>query len=266
MDEIVIRAIAKWPNVPAVYGWLSLDRRGNWAIKGERIRNPLIAEFIARNYAHDERGRWFFQNGPQRVFVRLAYTPLVYRTRAGDGLAFLSHTGQARGAGAAGVAGRAGPAADRDRARDRRAARPGPRPRSLAHLTGADGCAAGRLQPSSELLDEAASGNAPAAGSSGHRRRTRAAVHHPGRRGRATGSGSTPIPGPRRASPSADEPPGDTLTWSACGCSPLRCCRGSSWRSWVPPSGDGTPRMGTRVYCQIVPSVISTSRVCEPAS
>ena len=94
MDEIVIRAIAKWPNVPAVYGWLSLDRRGNWAIKGERIRNPLIAEFIARNYAHDERGRWFFQNGPQRVFVRLAYTPLVYRTRTGDGLAFLSHTGQ----------------------------------------------------------------------------------------------------------------------------------------------------------------------------
>jgi hypothetical protein len=94
MDEIVIRAIAKWPNVPAVYGWLSLDRRGNWAIKGERIRNPLIAEFIARNYAHDERGRWFFQNGPQRVFVRLACTPLVYRTRTADGLAFSTHTGE----------------------------------------------------------------------------------------------------------------------------------------------------------------------------
>ncbi len=94
MDEIVVRAIAKWPNVPAVYGWLSLDLRGNWAIKGERIRNPLIAEFIARNYAHDERGRWFFQNGPQRVFVRLAYTPLVYRTRSGAGLAFVAHTGQ----------------------------------------------------------------------------------------------------------------------------------------------------------------------------
>jgi len=94
MDEIVARAIAKWPNVPAVYGWLSLDGRGDWSIKGERIRNPLIAEFIARNYAHDERGRWFFQNGPQRVFVRLAYTPLVYRTRIGDGLAFVAHTGQ----------------------------------------------------------------------------------------------------------------------------------------------------------------------------
>jgi hypothetical protein len=94
MDEIVARAIAKWPNVPAVYGWLSLDRRGNWAIKGERIRNRLVAEFIARNYDHDEQGRWFFQNGPQRVFVQLAYTPLVYRTRPGDELAFVSHTGQ----------------------------------------------------------------------------------------------------------------------------------------------------------------------------
>jgi Protein of unknown function (DUF2946) len=94
MDEIVARAIAKWPNVPAVYGWLSLDGRGDWSIKGERIRNPVISEFIARNYAHDERGRWFFQNGPQRVFVSLAYTPLVYRTRTGDGLAFVAHTGR----------------------------------------------------------------------------------------------------------------------------------------------------------------------------
>ena len=93
MDEIVLRAIAKWPDVPAVYGWLSLDRRGNWSIKGERVRNPLIAEFIGRNYGHDERGRWFFQNGPQRVYVRLAYTPMVYRTRGGDGFALLTHTG-----------------------------------------------------------------------------------------------------------------------------------------------------------------------------
>jgi hypothetical protein len=95
MDEIVARAIAKWPNVPAVYGWLALDRRGNWAIKGERVRNRLVAEFIARNYDHDQQGRWFFQNGPQRVFVQLAYTPLVYRTRPGDALAFVTHTGQA---------------------------------------------------------------------------------------------------------------------------------------------------------------------------
>jgi len=39
VDEAVLRSIAKWPNVPAVYGWLKLDRRGNWLIKGERIAN-----------------------------------------------------------------------------------------------------------------------------------------------------------------------------------------------------------------------------------
>ena len=77
MDEIVARSLAKWPNVPAVYGWLALDRRGNWLIKGERIANAALREFIGRNYQADERGCWFFQNGPQRVYVDLAYTPLV---------------------------------------------------------------------------------------------------------------------------------------------------------------------------------------------
>jgi hypothetical protein len=77
MDEMVIRSLARWPNVPAVYGWLSLDRRGNWRIKGEKVSNAALREFIGRNYERDERGCWFFQNGPQRVFVSLAYTPLV---------------------------------------------------------------------------------------------------------------------------------------------------------------------------------------------
>ena len=77
MDDTVLRSLAKWPNVPAVYGWLALDRRGNFLIKGERIGNAALREFIARNYDCDERGCWFFQNGPQRVYVRLAYTPLV---------------------------------------------------------------------------------------------------------------------------------------------------------------------------------------------
>ena len=27
MDDAVLRSMAKWPNVPDVYGWLSLDRR-----------------------------------------------------------------------------------------------------------------------------------------------------------------------------------------------------------------------------------------------
>jgi hypothetical protein len=77
MDETVLRSMAKWPDVPDVYGWLSLDRRGNWLIKGERIGNAALRDFISRNYASDDRGRWYFQNGPQRVFVALAYTPLV---------------------------------------------------------------------------------------------------------------------------------------------------------------------------------------------
>jgi len=77
MDEAVARSMAKWPDVPAVYGWLALDRRGNWRIKGERIGNAALREFIGRNYQADPRGRWFFQNGPQRVYVTLAYTPLV---------------------------------------------------------------------------------------------------------------------------------------------------------------------------------------------
>ena len=77
MDEIVARSMAKWPDVPDVYGWLSLDRRGNWLLKGERIGNQALRDFISRNYAPDSRGCWYFQNGPQRVFVALAYTPLV---------------------------------------------------------------------------------------------------------------------------------------------------------------------------------------------
>src|SRR5215831_5473457 len=99
MDEIVIRGMLKWPNVPAVYGWLSLDRRGSWMIKNvsgrfERIANPAVNDFIGRNYAADDAGRWFFQNGPQRVYVALDYTPWVYRLDdSGEGL--LAHTGAA---------------------------------------------------------------------------------------------------------------------------------------------------------------------------
>lgn len=79
MDDIVKQGMAKWPNVPAVYGWLSLDRRGHWLIKGERISNPIVADFIGRNFERDDQGRWFFQNGPQRVFIALDYTPFVCR-------------------------------------------------------------------------------------------------------------------------------------------------------------------------------------------
>ena len=95
MDEIVLRALQRWPDVPSVYGWLSLDRRGRWSIKGARVANAALIDFIGRNYGCDAKGRWFFQNGPQRVFVTLAYAPYVYRTCHGRGgeLGLIAHTG-----------------------------------------------------------------------------------------------------------------------------------------------------------------------------
>ena len=96
MDDIVLRGMAKWPNVPAVYGWLSLNRRGQWLIKGDPITNPAVTAFIGRNYERDPGGSWFFQNGPQRVFVTLEYTPFVYRVLPeGDGFQATGGFGEA---------------------------------------------------------------------------------------------------------------------------------------------------------------------------
>lgn len=75
--------MARWPDVPSVFGWLVLDRRGNWLLKEPasgrlgRIGNAALREYIGQNYAPDSFGQWFFQNGTQRVYVSLAYTPLV---------------------------------------------------------------------------------------------------------------------------------------------------------------------------------------------
>lgn len=109
MDDIVKQAMAKWPNVPDCYGWLGLDARGQWFMrddgaqaagafasgrpgaKGSRLEHEKLIAFIARNYAADARGCWFFQNGPQRVFVELEATPWVWRV-ADDG-AVTAHTG-----------------------------------------------------------------------------------------------------------------------------------------------------------------------------
>lgn len=90
MEDWVRRALAKWPNVPALYGWLRLDRRGRWLIRGEVITRPQIIDTINRNYEADARGCWFFQNGPQRGYVALDYAPLVLR---GDGAVLATHTG-----------------------------------------------------------------------------------------------------------------------------------------------------------------------------
>jgi hypothetical protein len=97
MDDIVKQAMAKWPNVPDCYGWLGLDTRGNWYMrddraqacgkfdsgvpgsKGSELRHVKLIDFIGRNYAPDARGCWHFQNGPQRVYVELQATPLVWR-------------------------------------------------------------------------------------------------------------------------------------------------------------------------------------------
>jgi hypothetical protein len=105
MDDIVKQALAKWPNVPSCTGWLMLDRRGNWRMRDEAvqasgspgvpIRHEALLGFINRNYECDERGQWFFQNGPQRVYVELGYTPWVVRllVEADGTLALKDHAG-----------------------------------------------------------------------------------------------------------------------------------------------------------------------------
>jgi hypothetical protein len=109
MDEIVKAALKKWPNVPACYDWLALDARGQWyvrderaqaagpfpVVKGSRIEHEKLREFIHRNYECDERGAWFFQNGPQRVYVTLEATPWIWRVMDTPGHAVFSHTGRA---------------------------------------------------------------------------------------------------------------------------------------------------------------------------
>lgn len=105
MDDIVKQALAKWPNVPDCWGWLGLDMRGNWwlrdaatqaqgafpASKGSLLEHEKLLAFIARNYEANAQGHWFFQNGPQRVYVELESTPMVWRVHA-DGQV-IAHTG-----------------------------------------------------------------------------------------------------------------------------------------------------------------------------
>ncbi|MFV0681466.1 DUF2946 family protein [Ottowia sp.] len=109
MDDIVKQAMAKWPNVPHCYGWLGLGARGNWYLrdtqtqalgrfdsgvpgaKGALLEHRKLIDFIHRNYGVDTHGRWYFQNGPQRVFVELEVTPWIWRM-ASDGRV-TAHTG-----------------------------------------------------------------------------------------------------------------------------------------------------------------------------
>ena len=110
MDDIVRQAIAKWPNVPDCFGWLGLDARGNWYMrddrtqaagpfaggapqsKGSMLKHEKLIDFIQRNYESDALGRWFFQNGPQRVYVELEATPWIWRIH--DDLTVSGHDGR----------------------------------------------------------------------------------------------------------------------------------------------------------------------------
>lgn len=91
MEDWVHRALERWPNVPALFGWLGLDHRGRWLIRGQPISRPQIIDTLNRNYAADEHGRWYFQNGPQRGYVDLAYTPYILQ-RTPDSRSLQTHT------------------------------------------------------------------------------------------------------------------------------------------------------------------------------
>ncbi len=109
MDDIVLAALKKWPKVPHCVGWLALDARGDWylrddaaraagpfpRVKGSRVVHDKLRRFIGRNYATDADGQWYFQNGPQRVYVELEAAPWVWRLQAqGDAPPRVeSHTG-----------------------------------------------------------------------------------------------------------------------------------------------------------------------------
>lgn len=116
MDDIVKAALIKWPNVPHCHGWLALDARGDWymrderiqaagpfpQVKGSRVVHDKLKDFIHRNYLPDAQGAWFFQNGPQRVYLQLEAAPWVWGVaqRLVDGVPVFdvsSHTGQAAG-------------------------------------------------------------------------------------------------------------------------------------------------------------------------
>lgn len=105
MDDLVRQAMQKWPQVPDCFGWLGLDARGQWFMrdaqtqslgtfvqsKGAVLQHEKLIAFIERNYECDDTGRWYFQNGPQRVFVELENTPWIWRIEPQGQV--MSHTG-----------------------------------------------------------------------------------------------------------------------------------------------------------------------------
>jgi Protein of unknown function (DUF2946) len=109
MDDIVKAALKKWPHVPHCYDWLALDARGDWymrderiqqagpfpQVKGSRINHDKLKDFIQRNYEADDTGAWYFQNGPQRVYVMLEAAPWVLGiSQQGSQFHIDTHTGR----------------------------------------------------------------------------------------------------------------------------------------------------------------------------
>lgn len=96
MTHETIASISRWPNVPACYGWLALDPRGQWRLGedgGEVVYHAGLKAYLNQNYAVNERGEWFVQNGPQRVYVNLLRAPYVVSLDAAG--EWQTHTGLA---------------------------------------------------------------------------------------------------------------------------------------------------------------------------
>ncbi len=108
-DDFIQASLDKWPNVPTLYGWLSLTRDGQWRLHpkthilnvdthkqeaGESISSPGLIRFLNQYYFVDEDGAWFFQNGPQRVYVALSAAPWILHLDTDNSARLITHTVQ----------------------------------------------------------------------------------------------------------------------------------------------------------------------------
>ncbi len=108
-DHFIQASLDKWPNVPTLYGWLSLTRDGQWRLHpktpvlnatthahepGESISSPGLIRFLNSYYFEDENGAWFFQNGPQRVYVALSAAPWILHLDTSNTSGLITHTGK----------------------------------------------------------------------------------------------------------------------------------------------------------------------------
>lgn len=108
-DHFIQASLDKWPNVPTLYGWLSLTHDGQWRLHpktpvisatthehepGESISSPGLIRFLNNYYFEDKNGAWFFQNGPQRVYVALSAAPWILHLDTANTSRLITHTGK----------------------------------------------------------------------------------------------------------------------------------------------------------------------------